>query len=143
MRLQQIQYRRDAFKKALQDEPEPDVNVNGENVITVALRLADGRNGKRRFLSTDRMEFVFDYVDAMFEWDRERLLITSMRGDYKLEYSEHDKKDLTIGEYAGNSSVKMLGLRISLQKEVQDEENETKSKKVKTKYNSHQVMKQK
>ena len=45
----------------------------------------------------------------MFEWDRERLLITSMRGDNKLEYAdvhvyaEEDKKDLTIGEHARNT----------------------------------------
>ena len=71
----------------------------------------------------------------MFEWDRERLLITSMRGDNKLEYAdvhvyaEEDKKDLTIGEHARNTSVKMLGLRISLQKKEnsQDEEENEKN----------------
>jgi len=114
-RIRKLKERRQAFLKALGEEPE----AEEKGVVTVALRLADGRNAQRRFGEEENMEIIFNWVDALFEWDRELVQVTTMRGDNKLEWS--DSSGSTIGEYAG-SNTKMLGLRISLKKE--DIENE-------------------
>lgn len=113
---QKIKERREKFIEFFKQQPEPPANE--ENVITVALRLADGRNGQRRFRPHDNMKTIFNWIDGFFEWDQDCLMVTTMRGDKKLEYK--DCSEMTIGDYAG-VSTNMLGLRISFKKEENDQ----------------------
>lgn len=114
-RMQLLKERRSQFLESLGEEPDS----NDEGVVTVALRLADGRNAQRRFVDDGSMDTIFNWVDASFEWDRELLQLTTMRGDKKLEWD--DCASSSIREYAG-SKTKMLGLRISLRKEQVEED---------------------
>ena len=117
-RLIILDQRRSHFLESMNDEPEAGTGTGTgtDSVITVAFRLADGRNAQRRFHSNENMDIIFNYVDAHFLWDRECLSVTSMRGDNKISWEE--SQTMTIAEYAG-STTNMLGLRISMQKEEQ------------------------
>ena len=96
--------RRELFLETLPDEP----SQGSENVITIALRFADGRNAKRRFDYGVKMEFVFNWVDAEFKIERENVIFSTMNGSQS--FTIDDSGEVTLRE---TGLGKMTGLRVS------------------------------
>jgi len=99
----------DARRKELQDSLPEDVKT-GENVKKVALRFADGRTGQRGFASDQPLSVVFNWVDAMFEEERERVVLTTLDGKKRFCWNEKDLVNATL-EDAGLK--KMTAFRVS------------------------------
>lgn len=116
-RLAAIESRRKELKESLPSEPK------GGDAKRVAVRFADGRSGQRRFSSDEKISTIFNWVDAMFEMEREKVVLTTMNGKDTFTWDEetHDKSlsDLGLG--------KMVGFRVSETKETTDEESEEQS----------------
>lgn len=133
-RAEHIRQRRQAFRDALAPEPPPDSNNdNGTTTTTtVALRfMAQGPQTseipeKRRFASDAPLRSVFDWIDAMFEIERESVVLQTMNGRQSFTWADVSKTDdegdddetceaakLTL-KSAGLSN--MVGLRVTIQK---------------------------
>jgi Skp family chaperone for outer membrane proteins len=85
--------RREELKTAL---PEEDTTRAAK---TIAIRLADGRNGKRRFAPDTPLTTVFNWVDAMYEIEREKLILTTMNGKQTFSWEDDaDKMQKTLEE---------------------------------------------
>ena len=103
-RLIALEERRQEFFASLPDEP-----VQGStNVITIALRFADGRNARRRFDYSTNMEMIFNWIDVEFKIERENVILTTMNGNQTF-YLE-DFRDVSLKE---TGLGKMTGLRVS------------------------------
>jgi hypothetical protein len=98
-----VQERRQMLLESLPNEPGSEV----ADAKTVALRFSDGRSGRRRFASSEALGTIFDWVDAMFDLERETVVLTTMNGQNSFTY---DVSEMTLAE-AGLS--KMIGLRVS------------------------------
>ena len=95
VRKEAVLKRRVGLRESLPEEPV----VGGEGVVTVALRFADGRTGQRRFYDAVGMDVVFDWVDAMFEMEREDVILSLMSGKKSFLYANE-----------GGSTLKEAGL---------------------------------
>jgi len=117
-RLEAIAKRRKELLESLPEEPPKDGTLD---VVTIALRFADGKQsgGQRRFLSSTPMGTVFNWVDAMFEMERETITLTTMNGQSSFEWEEH--ADTTLQE-AGIG--RMTGLRVLHKKKEETKEEE-------------------
>ena len=109
-RLEAIEKRREELKETL---PEEDTSPEAKRI---ALRFADGRSAQRRFSPEESISTVFNWVDALFEMERERVVLTTMNGKRTFEWSEASNDDTL--EEAGLG--KMTGFRVS-EKVVEDE----------------------
>ena len=110
-----IQARRDALRAAL----PPEVDSTTKGVRTVALRFADGRTGQRRFAPDASLADVFNWIDALFEMERETITLWTMNGKQSFEWKDGDDGDddgmPTLAE-AGLGP--MVGLRVMERKKV-------------------------
>ena len=81
---QRILERRKELLEKLPEEP-----TEGTDIVTVALRFADGSKGQRRFAGeATTMQTLFDWVDAVFEIEREHVQLQTLTGSHTLRYSE-------------------------------------------------------
>eukprot|EP00562_Extubocellulus_spinifer_P008961 CAMPEP_0178508600 /NCGR_PEP_ID=MMETSP0696-20121128/20839_1 /TAXON_ID=265572 /ORGANISM="Extubocellulus spinifer, Strain CCMP396" /LENGTH=529 /DNA_ID=CAMNT_0020138165 /DNA_START=124 /DNA_END=1713 /DNA_ORIENTATION=- len=113
-RKEAMEQRRAELLDSLPDEPE----AGGAGTITIALRFADGRTGRRRFDADDAtMGDVFNWVDAVFEMERERIELSTMTGQKKFVFGEDGTSEMTLSD-AGLG--KMTGLRVT---EIEAEED--------------------
>ena len=99
------------------DKPE----AGGDGVVTIALRFSDGRRGQRRFDGDEAMSTVFNWVDATFEMERERVELSTMTGQKKFAWGDVEDGDMTLAD-AGLG--KMTGLRVTEIEEEDEEEEE-------------------
>lgn len=116
----EMEKQREALRQSLPDEPTSATDT----VITIALRFADGRNAQRRFHASDDAIHLFHWIEGYFEWEREKVLVTTMRGDQHLTYADCSTSIQDCGVVAANS--KMVALRVSLQKQEEEKEEEEK-----------------
>jgi len=113
-RLEQLKIRRKELKESLPDEPEQ----GAEGVMTIALRFTDGNSGRRRFTTDTPVSTVFNWVDGVFEMERETVILTTMNGQKTFNWD--DDSDTILSD---TGLGKMAGLRVSV-KEAGDEEEE-------------------
>jgi len=106
-----LRQRRESLLEELPDEPEQ----GAEGVITIAIRFSDGRKGQRRFVGEIEMDKVFNWIDAMFEIEREIIVLTTMNGQKSFSYGEAEGLAL---EDAGLG--KMAAFRLTEKKEEED-----------------------
>jgi len=99
----------DARRQELHDSLPEDVK-HGDNVKKIALRFADGRSGQRGFASNITLNVVFNWVDAMFEMERERVVLTTLNGKQIFSWNDEDLENTTL-EDAGLK--KMTAFRVS------------------------------
>lgn len=116
-REEMILERRKDLLESLEDEPE-----NSSDVITIALRFSDGRTGRRRFVQDTSMDDVFNWVDAVFEVERESIILSSMSGKKSFEYNGEEGEGLSLKE-AGLG--KMAGLLVTRKKDSKSEVEES------------------
>jgi hypothetical protein len=107
MRLSMLEERRAVLLANLPHEPPSGTT---EGIVTIALRFADndaaavvekyGRDGlKRRFVASEAtMNDVFDWIDAKFGYERERLILSTMNGSRKFAYVTVDDDDDDVGD---------------------------------------------
>ena len=108
-------------KELLESLPE-DVK-SGSNVKKISLRFADGRSGQRGFSPDQPLSMLFNWVDALFEMEREKVMLTSMNG--KLTFSWDEETNDTKLEDAGLG--KMTAFRVSEKAEDEEEPSEDSS----------------
>ncbi|KAG7349429.1 UBX domain containing protein [Nitzschia inconspicua] len=114
-RQNEIKERRKELKKALPEDVK-----NGAASKKISLRFADGRSGQRGFSSDQPLSVLFNWVDAMFEMERETVVLTTMNGKMTFSWDEETIHDLTL-EDAGLG--KMTAFRVTAKKE-EDKESE-------------------
>ncbi|KAL3903313.1 MAG: hypothetical protein SGILL_010492, partial [Bacillariaceae sp.] len=104
-------------RKELEDSLPEDIK-SGPDAKKVSLRFADGRSGQRGFSSDQPVGTLFNWVDALFEMEREKVVLTSMNG--KLTFSWDEESNDTTLDDAGLG--KMTAFRVS--EKSQDDEDE-------------------
>lgn len=114
-RQKEIKERRKELKNAL-----PDDFKSSTDARKVSLRFSDGRSGQRGFSPDQPLSDLFNWVDAMFEMERETVVLTTMNGKLTFSWDE-DTLNATTLEDAGLG--KMTAFRVTVKKE-EDEENE-------------------
>jgi len=117
-RLAEIETRRIELKESLPEEPLKTT----EGVVTIALRFADGRASQRRFQSDTELGTIFNWVDAMYTMEREKITLTTMNGQKTFQWNEEDRTK-TLQE-AGLG--RMTGLRVMETKPEEIISNEEK-----------------
>ena len=110
-RQAELEERRKELKESLPEDVK-----SGSDVKKVSLRFADGRSGQRGFSSDQPLSMLFNWVDALFEMEREKVVLTSMNG--KLTFSWDEETNDTKLADAGLG--KMTAFRVS--EKVEDEE---------------------
>lgn len=98
----------DARRQELQQSLPEDVKSGG-NFKKIALRFPDGRSGQRGFAADQPMSVLFNWVDAMFEIERETVVLTTLNG--KQTFSWEGEENETTLEEAGLK--KMTAFRVS------------------------------
>lgn len=101
-RQEHLKQRRIELKASLPEEPPK------EDSFTIALRFANGNSGQRRFAPDTPLTIIFNWVDAMYEMERELVVLTTMNGQKAFAWD--DTGTLTLQE-AGLG--RMTGLRVS------------------------------
>eukprot|EP00531_Pseudo-nitzschia_arenysensis_P001553 CAMPEP_0116141082 /NCGR_PEP_ID=MMETSP0329-20121206/14193_1 /TAXON_ID=697910 /ORGANISM="Pseudo-nitzschia arenysensis, Strain B593" /LENGTH=557 /DNA_ID=CAMNT_0003636243 /DNA_START=195 /DNA_END=1868 /DNA_ORIENTATION=- len=100
----------DARRMELQQSLPEDLK-KGSNVKKIALRFADGRSGQRGFASDQPLSVVFDWVDAMFEIERETVVLTTLNGKQTFSWDDDGTKNGKTLEDAGLN--KMTAFRVT------------------------------
>lgn len=100
----------DARRMELQQSLPEDLK-KGNNVKKIALRFADGRSGQRGFASDQPLSVVFDWVDAMFEIERETVVLTTLNGKQTFSWDDDETKNGKTLEDAGLN--KMTAFRVT------------------------------
>ncbi|GKY93113.1 hypothetical protein MPSEU_000279500 [Mayamaea pseudoterrestris] len=85
-RLEAILQRRKDLRQAMPDEPTADDST----ALTIALRLADGRTGQRRFAADTNFATLFNWVDAEFDIERENVELTTLNGQRSFDWNASD-----------------------------------------------------
>lgn len=111
-RIEAIERRREELKAALPDE---DTSTGAKKI---AIRFADGRSGQRRFAPDQPVGDLFNWVDAIYEIEREKVILTTMNGKQFFEWND-ESNSKTLDE-AGLG--RMAGFRVSEKKEELDDE---------------------
>jgi hypothetical protein len=98
MRLGRLEDRRAGLLAGLADEPPAGAAADG--IVTIALRFAmpgggspppGGNVARRRFVAREAtVNDVFDWIDAKFGYERERLVLTTMNGSRRFVYVDVD-----------------------------------------------------
>ena len=94
-RIATIEERRVMLSESLPEEADR----NAPETITIALRFADGRAGQRRFKDSTLLTTIFNWVDAMYRLEREKISLTTMNGQKSFSW-----------ENAGTTTLKGAGL---------------------------------
>ena len=121
-RLGRLEVRRAGLLAGLADEPPAGATPDG-GVVTIALRFAmpgcgsppGARESRRRFAAREAtVNDVFDWIDATFGYERERLALSTMNGSRRFAYvdvvddgdvgdeiedGEYDEDEKEGGEY--------------------------------------------
>jgi UBX domain len=111
-RLSALKKRREEILESLPEEAKE----NDPDTVAIALRFADGRTGQRRFDASTPLSTVFNWVDATYSLERERIRLTTMNG-----------KKSFVWEEVGSNTLKeaglgrMAGLRVLEKKQIQEE----------------------
>jgi UBX domain len=108
-RQKEIRDRRKELKKSLPEDVK-----TGADVKKVSLRFADGRSGQRGFSSDQPLSVLFNWVDAMFEMERETVVLTTLNGKMTFSWDEETVNETTLEE-AGLG--KMTAFRVSVKTE--------------------------
>jgi hypothetical protein len=109
-------------RKELQESLPDDVK-SGSDVKKIALRFADGRSGQRGFTPDQPLSVLFNWVDALFEMERETVVLTTLNGKSTFAWDE-ETNDTTL-EDAGLG--KMTAFRVSQKTEKEEETSEDSS----------------
>lgn len=104
-RKQAILDRRVVLNDALPDELE-------SGGILVALRFPDGVKAQRRFVETEDMNTIFNWVDACFAHDRETVSLQTLNGKQTFTFDEA-LNVASLGETIGNKTS--IAFRVLLQ----------------------------
>lgn len=108
--MEQTQQRRLQLKESLPDEP----TTTGTDTITIALRFittatTTTSNTKRKFdKEIHTLGDVFNWIDAIFEIERETISLTTLSNPRSFTYDEHEKMTLKDAGFS-----KMTALRVS------------------------------
>ena len=97
-----MEERRAELFESLPDEAE----TGGANTITISLRYSDGHSGRQRFdAEVATMGDVFNWVDAVYEIERERIEICTMTGQKKFAFGKEETdmslRDAGLGMMTG------------------------------------------
>jgi len=106
-RREAIEQRREDLRASLPNEPTGAAAVNAK---TIALRFADGRSAQRTFAPDTKIATLFDWVDAMFEMERETIQLTTLNGKQSFAWEDSD------ATLSGAKFGKMTGLRVTKKK---------------------------
>lgn len=101
-RQEQLTQRRIELTASLPEEPPK------EDSFTIALRFANGKSGQRRFKPDTPLTIIFNWVDAVYELERELVMLTTMNGQKAFTW---DKLGTLTLQEAGLG--RMTGLRVS------------------------------
>jgi hypothetical protein len=110
----------DARRQELKDSLPEDL-TSGDNVKKIKLTFADGRSGQRGFASDQPLSVVFNWVDAMFETEREKIFLTTLNGKQTFSWNEEDLDKTTLED---SGLKKMTAFRVS--EATETNENESK-----------------
>ncbi len=101
-RLEALETRRKELLEALPEE------AKGKETKKIALRFLDGRSGQRHFYPDQPLTDVFNWVDAVYEIEREKVILTTMNGKQSFTWEENEKnlEDAELG--------KNIGFRVSI-----------------------------
>ncbi len=108
-----LKQRRKSLLESLPEEP----SAPGDGVITIALRFGDGRAGQRRFMDDTEIDVLFNWVDALFEMEREGVLLTTMNGQASFSFGEEEGKTLKDANLG-----RLVALRVLEKKDRDDED---------------------
>ena len=121
--MEKIQQRREQLKESLLEEP------TGTNVITIALRFmmtpTTSTTTKRKFdKEIHTLGDIFNWIDAMFEIERETISLSTMNNSRSFTYKEHEQMTLKDAGFS-----KMTALRVSelVVEENDDDDDEEES----------------
>lgn len=112
-RQEALEDRRVELRESL---PEEDMSKDAKKV---ALRFQDGQSGQRQFSSNSVASDLFNWIDAVFEMEREKVVLTSMNGKITLKWDEETNDRLLEDIGLGRNT----GFRVS---EAQGEKEEEK-----------------
>lgn len=112
-RQEAVATRREELKENLPDEDE------SADAKKVALRFPDGRSGQRQFSPDTPVSDLLNWVDAIFEMEREKVVLTSMNG----------KVTVTWDEEMNDKSLSDIGLGRNTGFRVSEAQEETKEEK--------------
>lgn len=116
-RLAAVAKRREELRESL---PEEDKSKDAKKI---ALRFGDGRSGLRQFSPNQPMSDLFNWVDAMYEIERENVVLTTMNGKQSFTWEgEGNTKSLMDSGLGKNT-----GFRVTETKQEPDEKNEEDS----------------
>jgi hypothetical protein len=88
--LAEIEARRKDLKEALPEDEK------GGDAIKIALRFSDGRKGQRGFSPDQPLSVLFNWVDAMFEMERETVVLTTLNGQRTFSWDDEGVKETTL-----------------------------------------------
>eukprot|EP00980_Cylindrotheca_fusiformis_P007795 scaffold1669_cov129-Cylindrotheca_fusiformis.AAC.6 len=116
-RVEALEKRREELRETL---PEEDTSKDAKKI---AVRFADGRSGQRQFSPNQPVSDLFNWVDAMYEIEREKVVLTAMNGKRSFTWSDEDNykslKDSGLG--------RNTGFRVTEKKEEADKREEEES----------------
>lgn len=113
-RLEALEVRRKEFLESLPEEPGREV----KDAITLSVRHSNGQSDKRRFDPDTQLSVVFNWVDAVFEVERELVVLATMNGKQSFSWEDVEEKTLKEAKLG-----RMVGFRIS-EKKVDDEKQQ-------------------
>lgn len=119
-RLEVLKERRKELLESLPEEPDS-ATTAATDIKTMSVRFPDGRVGRRKFTSDTKLSDVFNWVDAVFEVEREVVILTTLDGKQTFAWVDPLSKDNLTLQQAGLG--RMVGFRVS-EKKVQDETKE-------------------
>ena len=123
-RLEALERRRQELLESLPEEPGSDV----KDAITMSIRFLDGRSGKRKFTQDTQLSVVFNWVDALFQMEREVVILTTMNG--KQTFSWEDTTESNTLKEAGIG--RMAGFRVTEKKGEEEKKEEEKKGEAET-----------
>ncbi|CAB9514384.1 UBX domain-containing protein [Seminavis robusta] len=122
-RLAALEQRRKELLESLPEEPK----AGNKDAMTLSIRLADGRSGKRRFAKETELSIVFNWVDASFQMERETVVLTTMNGKQTFNWEDTtDEKTL-----ADAGLGRMVGFRVSENKPGDEKSGDEKEETAK------------
>jgi hypothetical protein len=116
-RQEAIVKRRQELQESL---PEEDKSKEAKKI---ALRFADGRSGQRQFSPKQPISDLFNWVDAMYEIEREKVVLTAMNGKQTFAWNEEENTKSLKEAGLGKST----GFRVTEKKEEAEEKDEEDS----------------
>lgn len=121
-RKEVVEARRVELKALL---PEEDTSKDAKKV---ALRFQDGQSGQRQFSPDSSVSDLFNWIDAIFEMEREKVVLTSMNGKITLKWDEETNdrllKDIGLGRNTGFRASEAQEKEETKGEEEEDEEEE-------------------